>query len=97
MHLYPTAKVYLPVEPYDGRLEHGRGRRTDLQFGQEVTIGERATKSPIARIYARELTISPGKIFPCLSRRLEFAAKLSPICSDAFLGPGVTIGEGAES
>jgi putative colanic acid biosynthesis acetyltransferase WcaF len=92
VHVYPTATIYFPW---------------NLEAGDETAIGERALIYNLGRVtLGPRVTISHGAHvcagthdhtkpdFPLLRPPIMIGPEVW-ICADAFVGPGVTIGEGA--
>ena len=92
VHVYPTATIYFPW---------------NLEAGDETAIGERALIYNLGRVtLGPRVTISHGAHvcagthdhtkpdFPLLRPPIMIGPE-AWICADAFVGPGVTIGEGA--
>ncbi len=92
VHVYPTATIYFPW---------------NLEAGDEAAIGERALIYNLGRVtLGARVTVSHGAHicagthdhtkpdFPLLRPPIIIGPE-AWICADAFVGPGVTIGEGA--
>jgi putative colanic acid biosynthesis acetyltransferase WcaF len=92
VHVYPTATIYFPW---------------NLEAGDETAIGERALIYNLGRVtLGARVTVSHGAHvcagthdhtkpdFPLLRPPIIIGPE-AWICADAFVGPGVTIGEGA--
>ena len=92
VHVYPTATIYFPW---------------NLEAGDETAIGERALIYNLGRVtLGARVTVSHGAHvcagthdhtkpdFPLLRPPIIVGPE-AWICADAFVGPGVTIGEGA--
>ena len=92
VHVYPTTTIYFPW---------------NLEAGDEAAIGERALIYNLGRVtLGARVTVSHGAHicagthdhtkpdFPLLRPPIIIGPE-AWICADAFVGPGVTIGEGA--
>lgn len=92
VHIYPSVKIYLPWN-----LEAGGhsaiGEDAFIYNLGLVTLGERVTISHRAHICAGTHDHSKAD-FPLLRPTIAIGNE-AWICADAFVGPGVTIGEGA--
>ena len=91
-HVYPSARVYLPWNLTLG-AEASIGEWALIYNLGPVTIGDRATISHRAHLCAG----THDYLDPALPL-LRLPIVIGPqawVCADAFIGPGVTVGEGA--
>ena len=92
MHVYPSATIYFPWNLEAGE-ESAIGEQAFIYNLGRVTLGPRVTISHRAHLCAG--THDHGKPdFPLLRLPIVIGPE-AWICTDAFVGPGVTIGEGA--
>jgi len=92
VHVYPSAMIYFPWN-LEARDESAIGEYAFIYNLGPVTIGARATISHRAHLCAGTHDHTKPD-FPLLRPPIAIGAQ-AWICSDAFVGPGVTIGEGA--
>ena len=92
VHIYPSAKIYLPWNLTVGD-ESAIGEDALIYNLGPVTLGERVTISHRAHICAGTHDHTRAD-FPLVRPRITIGSD-AWICADAFVGPGVTIGEGA--
>jgi putative colanic acid biosynthesis acetyltransferase WcaF len=92
VHVYPTATIYFPWNLEAGD-ETAIGERALIYNLGRVTLGARVTVSHGAHICAGTHDHTKSD-FPLL-RPPIIIGREAWICADAFVGPGVTIGEGA--
>ena len=92
VHVYPSAMIYFPWNLEAGD-ESAIGEYAFIYNLGPVTIGARATISHRAHLCAGTHDHTKPD-FPLLRPPIAIGAQ-AWICSDAFVGPGVTIGEGA--
>ena len=92
VHIYPSATIYFPwnLEAGDGSAI---GEHAFVYNLGRVTIGARATISHRAHLCAGTHDHTKAD-FPLLRPPIVIGPEVW-ICADAFVGPGVTIGEGA--
>ena len=91
VHVYPSATIYFPWHLEAGD-ERAIGEHVFIYNLGRVTLGSRVTISHRAHL-ARERTIIPSRIFRCCVPIV--IGSDAWICTDAFVGPGVTVGQGA--
>jgi putative colanic acid biosynthesis acetyltransferase WcaF len=92
VHVYPSATIYFPWN-FEAGNESAIGEHAFVYNLGRVTIGARATISHRAHLCAG--THDHMKVdFPLLRLPIIIGPDVW-ICADAFVGPGVTIGEGA--
>jgi putative colanic acid biosynthesis acetyltransferase WcaF len=92
VHVYPSATIYFPWNLEAGE-ESAIGEQAFIYNLGRVTLGPRVTISHRAHLCAG--THDYGKPdFPLLRPPIVIGPQ-AWICTDAFVGPGVTIGEGA--
>jgi putative colanic acid biosynthesis acetyltransferase WcaF len=92
VHIYNSATIYYPWELEVGD-ESAIGEYAFVYNLGRVTIGARATISHRAHLCAGTHDHTKAD-FPLLRLPIVIGAQ-AWICADAFVGPGVTIGEGA--
>ena len=92
VHIYPSARIYLPWNLSIGD-ESSIGEWALVYNLGPVTIGERATISHRAHLCAGTHDYNDPRL-PLLRLPIRVNSQ-SWICADTFIGPGVTIGEGA--
>jgi putative colanic acid biosynthesis acetyltransferase WcaF len=92
VHVYPSAMIYFPWNLEAGD-ESAIGEYAYIYNLGRVTIGARATISHRAHLCAGTHDHTKSN-FPLL-RPPIFIGDQSWVCADAFVGPGVSIGEGA--
>ncbi|MGE5645993.1 MAG: putative colanic acid biosynthesis acetyltransferase [Acidobacteriota bacterium] len=90
--VYPTARIWAPWN-----LEMGRnaclGSGVDCYNVARITIGGHATVSQYSYLCAATHDISTLRM-PLVAEPIE-VGPFAWVCADVFVGPGVTIGEGA--
>jgi putative colanic acid biosynthesis acetyltransferase WcaF len=92
VHIYPSAIIYLPWN-LDAGDESAIGEQAFIYNLGRVTLGSRVTISHRAHLCAGTHDHTK-RDFPLL--RLPIVVDSDAwICADAFVGPGVTVGEGA--
>ena len=92
VHVYPSATIYFPWNLEAGE-ESAIGEQAFIYNLGRVTLGPRVTISHRAHLCAG--THDHSKLdFPLLRPPIVIGPE-AWICTDAFVGPGVTIGEGA--
>jgi putative colanic acid biosynthesis acetyltransferase WcaF len=92
VHVYPSATIYFPWNLEAGD-ESAIGEGALIYNLGHVTLGERVTISHRAHLCAG--THDHTKLdFPLLRPPIVIGSE-AWICADAFVGPGVTVGEGA--
>ena len=92
VHVYPSATIYYPWN-FDAGDESAIGEQVFVYNLGRVTLGSRVTISHRAHLCAGTHDhTKPG--FPLLRPPIVIGSE-AWICADAFVGPGVTIGEGA--
>jgi putative colanic acid biosynthesis acetyltransferase WcaF len=92
VHVYSSATIYFPWNLEAGD-ESAIGEYAFIYNLGRVTIGARATISHRAHLCAGTHDYTKSD-FPLLRLPIVIGAQ-AWICADAFVGPGVTIGEGA--
>jgi putative colanic acid biosynthesis acetyltransferase WcaF len=92
VHVYPSAMIYFPWNLEAGD-ESAIGEYAFIYNLGRITIGPRATISHRAHLCAGTHDHTKRE-FPLLRPPIAIGVE-AWICSDAFVGPGVTIGEGA--
>ena len=92
VHVYPTATIYFPWNLEAGD-ETAIGERALIYILGRVTLGARVTVSHGAHVCAGTHDHTKPD-FPLLRPPIIVGPE-AWICADAFVGPGVTIGEGA--
>ncbi len=92
VHVYPTATIYFPWNLEAG-YETAIGERALIYNLGRVTLGARVTVSHGAHVCAGTHDHTKPD-FPLLRPPIIVGPE-AWICADAFVGPGVTIGEGA--
>ena len=92
VHVYPTATIYFPWNLEAGD-ETAIGERALIYNLGRVTLGARVTVSHGAHVCAGTHDYTKPD-FPLLRPPIIVGPE-AWICADAFVGPGVTIGEGA--
>lgn len=92
VHVYPTAKIYMPWNVEIGDWA-AIGEDALLYSLGRITIGPEVTISHRAHICAGSHDLNDPAL-PLIKPPIVLRAK-AWICTDAFIGPGVTIGEGA--
>jgi putative colanic acid biosynthesis acetyltransferase WcaF len=92
VHVYPTATIYFPWNLEAGD-ETAIGERALIYNLGWVTLGARVTVSHGAHVCAGTHDHTKPD-FPLLRPPIIIGPQ-AWICADAFVGPGVTIGEGA--
>jgi len=92
VHVYPSATIYFPWN-LEARDESAIGEQAFIYNLGRVTIGPRVTISHRAHLCAGTHDHSK-RDFPLLRPPIVIGSE-AWICADAFVGPGVTIGEGA--
>ena len=91
-HIYPTARVYLPWNLTIG-AQASIGEWALIYNLGPVTVGEKATISHRAHVCAGTHDYRDATL-PLLRLPIHIGAQ-AWICADAFVGPGISIGEGA--
>src|SRR5437764_6904759 len=92
VHVYPTATIYFPWNLEAGD-ESAVGEHALIYNLGRVTLGARVTISHGAHLCAGTHDHTKAD-FPLLRPPIMIGSD-AWICADAFVGPGVTIGEGA--
>lgn len=92
VHVYPSATIYLPWNLEAGD-QSAIGERALIYNLGRVTLGARVTISHCAHVCAGTHDHTKPD-FPLLRPPIMIGSE-AWICADAFVGPGVTIGEGA--
>ena len=92
VHVYPSATIYFPWNLEAGD-ESAIGDHAFIYNLGRVTLGPRVTISHRAHLCAGTHDHTK-RDFPLLRPQIVIGSE-AWICSDAFVGPGVTIGEGA--
>lgn len=92
VHVYATAMIYFPWELKAGD-ESAIGEYAFIYNLGQVTIGARATVSHRAHLCAGTHDFTKTD-FPLLRPPIRIGEQ-AWICADAFVGPGVSVGEGA--
>ena len=92
VHVYPSAMIYLPWNLEAGD-ESAIGEHVLIYNLGRVTLGARVTISHRAHVCAGTHDYTKPD-FPLLRPPIMIGSE-AWICADAFVGPGVTIGEGA--
>ena len=92
VHVYPSATIYFPWNLEAGD-ESAIGEQAFIYNLGPVTLGPRVTISHRAHICAGTHDYTKPD-FPLLRPPISIGAE-AWICADAFVGPGVTIGQGA--
>ena len=90
--MYPSATIYLPWNLESGD-ESAIGEHVLIYNLGQVTLGARVTISHRAHVCAGTHDYTKPD-FPLLRPPIMIGSE-AWICADAFVGPGVTIGEGA--
>ena len=91
-HVYPSARIYFPWNLILGD-QASIGEWALVYNLGPVTIGDRATISHRAHLCAGTHDYSDPTL-PLLRLPIEIGSE-AWVCSDAFIGPGRTVGEGA--
>lgn len=91
-HIYPSARIYLPWNLEIGE-EASIGEWALIYNLGPIVIGARATISHRAHLCAGTHDYRDPRL-PLLRKSIEIGAQ-AWICADAFVGPGLSIGEGA--
>ena len=91
-HVYPTTRIYFPWNLEIGDWS-GIGEDVLIYNLGQVTIGKRATISHRAHLCAGTHDYRKAD-FPLLRPPIEIKDQVW-VCAEAFIGPGVTVGEGA--
>ena len=92
VHIYPSAKIYLPWNLSIGK-ESSIGEWTLIYNLGPVAIGEQVTVSHRAHLCGGTHDYSDPTL-PLQRMPITIKSK-AWICADAFVGPNVTVGEGA--
>jgi len=92
VHVYPSATIYFPWNLEAGD-ESAIGEQVFIYNLGHVTLGSRVTISHRAHLCAGTHDHTKPD-FPLLRPPIVIGSE-AWICADAFVGPGVTIGEGA--
>jgi len=92
VHFYPSARIYFPWNLTVGAWSSVGEEALIYNLGK-VTLGESATVSHRAHICAGTHDYSQPDL-PLLKPPIIIRDEVW-ICADAFIGPGVTLGEGA--
>ncbi len=92
VHVYPSATIYFPWNLEAGD-ESAVGEGALIYNLGRVTLGERVTISHRAHLCAGTHDYTKPD-FPLLRPPITIGSE-AWICADAFVGPGVTVGEGA--
>ena len=92
VHVYPSATIYFPWNLAIGD-ESAIGEQVFIYNLGRVTLGSRVTISHRAHLCAGTHDHTKAD-FPLLRPPIVIGSD-AWICADAFLGPGVTVGEGA--
>lgn len=92
VHVYPSATIYFPWNLEAGE-ESAIGEQVFIYNLGRVTLGPRVTISHRAHLCAGSHDHSKPD-FPLLRPPIVIGPE-AWICTDAFVGPGVTIGDGA--
>jgi putative colanic acid biosynthesis acetyltransferase WcaF len=92
VHVYPSATIYFPWNLEAGD-ESAIGEEALIYNLGRVTLGERVTISHRAHLCAGTHDHTKPD-FPLLRPPITIGPE-AWICADAFVGPGVTVGEGA--
>jgi len=92
VHVYPSATIYFPWNLEAGD-ESAIGEHAFIYNLGRVTVGARATISHRAHVCAGTHDHRKPD-FPLLRPPITIGPEVW-VCADAFVGPGVTIGEGA--
>ena len=92
VHIYPSARITMPWNLNIGDSA-AIGDRVNLYALGSITIGARATVSQGAHLCAGTHDIS-DPIRPLLKPPITIGSD-AWVCADAFVGPGVTVGEHA--
>ena len=92
VHVYPSATIYFPWNLEAGD-ESAIGEQVFIYNLGQVTLGSRVTISHRAHLCAGTHDHTKPD-FPLLRSPIVIGSE-AWICADAFVGPGVTIGEGA--
>ena len=92
VHLYPSTRIYMP---WNFRAEPWAAVGEDVLVYNlgPITIGERATVSHRAHLCAGTHDYRDASL-PLLKPAITIGPQ-AWVCADAFVGPGVTVGEGA--
>jgi len=91
-HIYPKAKIWAPWNLIMGDYA-GIGNDVNCYNMAEIRIGEKAVISQGAHLCAGTHDYKSPK-FQLVAKPINIGAK-AWICTEAFIHPGVTIGEGA--
>ncbi len=91
-HVYASAKIYLPWNLKLGE-QSAIGEYSFIYNLGPVQIGDRATISHRAHLCAGTHDHTAPE-FPLVRATIDIGSE-AWICADAFIGPGVTVGEGA--
>jgi putative colanic acid biosynthesis acetyltransferase WcaF len=92
VHVYPSATIYFPWN-FEAGDESAIGEQAFIYNLGRVTVGPRVTISHRAHLCAGTHDHAK-RDFPLLRPPIVIGSD-AWICADAFVGPGVTIGEGA--
>src|SRR5204863_3261100 len=92
VHVYPSATIYFPWNLEAGD-ESAIAEHAFIYNLGRVTIGPRATISHRAHLCAGTHDYTKAE-FPLLRPPITIGGQ-SWVCTDAFIGPGVTVGAGA--
>jgi len=92
VHIYPSATIYFPWNLQAGD-ESAIGEQALIYNLGRVTLGPRVTISHRAHLCAGTHDHTKPD-FPLLRSPIAIGSE-AWICADAFVGPGVTVGEGA--
>lgn len=91
-HVYPSARIYLPWNLTLGR-DSSIGEWALIYNLGPVIIGDRATISHRAHLCAGSHDYRDPTL-PLLRPSIEIGSQ-AWVCADAFIGPGLRVGEGA--
>jgi putative colanic acid biosynthesis acetyltransferase WcaF len=92
VHIYPSARIVIPWNLTIGEYSSIGDRALIYSLGR-VTIGERATVSHQAHLCAGTHDYHRSDL-PLLKKPVTIGDG-AWVCADAFIGPGVTVGNGA--
>lgn len=91
-HVYPSARIYLPWKLTLGN-ESSIGEWALIYNLGHITVGDKSTVSHRAHLCAGTHDYTNPSL-PLLRQPIKIESQ-AWICADAFVGPGIRIGEGA--
>ena len=92
VHVYPTATIYFPWN-FEAGDETAIGERALIYNLGRVTVGDRTTISHRVHLCAGTHDYTKAE-FPLVRANIDIGSE-AWLCADAFVGPGVKVGEGA--